>query len=246
MKIRTLKANEIECKIATISEKGCKLLLYKTARTDMDLLDETYGPENWECEYKEIKGNLYCGIRVYFGERSVIKWDCGIESAFGDKEKGEASDAFKRSGFKFGIGRELYTAPFVWIQAKDLNLKQKGNGFTTYDRFSVVEINYNDEREISYLTIKNDKTNKIVYQYGNKPIISKPITTGTIKQINILSEQYAELVGKSVDDVLNVLSEKYQFAKLENLTDDIGQAMCKQLNNWIILQKKKNKESATA
>lgn len=244
--MRLLKANEIECKVATISEKGCQLLLYKTARTDMDLLDETYGPENWECEYKEIKGNLYCGIRVYFGERSVIKWDCGIESAFGDKEKGEASDAMKRAGFKWGIGRSLYSSPFVWVQAKDMNLKPKGNGFTTYDRFSVVEIGYNDEREISHLIIKNDKTNKIVYQYGNKPVELKPITSGTIKQVNILAGQYAKMVKKSVDDVLNVLSEKYQFAKLESLTDDIGQAMCKQLNNWIILQNKKNKEKGNA
>lgn len=244
--MRLLKANEIECKVATISEKGCQLLLYKTARTDMDLLDETYGPENWECEYKEIKGNLYCGIRVYFGERSVIKWDCGIESAFGDKEKGEASDAMKRAGFKWGIGRSLYSSPFVWVQAKDLNLTKKGNGFTTYDRFSVVEIDYNEEREISYLTIKNDKTNKIVYQFGNKQVKSKPITTGTIKQINILAEQYAELANKHLEDVMNVLSEKYHFAKLETLTDNVGLTICKQLNNWIVLQNKKNKESATA
>ena len=246
MKIRTLKANEIECKVATISEKGCQLLLYKTARTDMDLLDETYGPENWECEYKEIKGNLYCGIRVYFGERSVIKWDCGIESAFGDKEKGEASDAMKRAGFKWGIGRSLYSSPFVWVQAKDMNIIKKGNGFTTYDRFSVVDINYNDEREISYLTIKNDKTNKIVYQFGNKQVKSKPITSSTINQVNILAEQYAELVSKSVEDVLNVLSEKYQFATLNTLTDDVGQSMIKQLNNWITLQKRKNKEKGNA
>ena len=63
--IRLLKADEIECKVSTINTKGCSLLLYKTARTDMDLLDEVYGAMNWECEYKEIKGNMYCGISVY-------------------------------------------------------------------------------------------------------------------------------------------------------------------------------------
>ena len=44
--IRTLKANEIECRIGTINEKGCSLLLYKDARVDMRLLDEVFGPMN--------------------------------------------------------------------------------------------------------------------------------------------------------------------------------------------------------
>ena len=171
--MRLLDTKEIECKVSTISDKGCQLLLYKTARTDMDLLDETYGSENWECEYTEIKGNLYCGIRVYFGERSAIKWDCGIESEFGDKEKAEASDAFKRAGFKWGIGRELYTTPFIWVQAKDINLVQKGNKYTTYDKFSVEEIDYNSNREIVKLKIKNDKNNKIVYIYDAKKYDAK-------------------------------------------------------------------------
>ena len=59
---RDLKANEIECKVSTINEDGLTLLLYKTARTDMQLLDETVGPYNWKCDYKEIKNNMYCGI----------------------------------------------------------------------------------------------------------------------------------------------------------------------------------------
>lgn len=232
-KIRTLKANEIECKIATISEKGCKLLLYKTARVDMDLLDETYGPENWECEYKEIKGNLYCGIRVYFGERSVIKWDCGVESTFGDKEKGEASDAFKRSGFKFGIGRELYTAPFIWIQAKDMHLKPKSKGFETYDHFSIVEIDYNIDREISYLTIKNDRTGNIVYTYGkpNKKQI-KPQDELTNK-IKLLIKQYSNVSKISMKDICDDLMLRYSFEKIENLTDEIKQEICNDILNRI-------------
>lgn len=164
--IRPLKANEVECKVGKITEKGCQLLLYKTARTDMDLLDETFGAENWECEYKEIKGNLFCGIRVYFGDRSIIKWDCGIESAFGDKEKGEASDAMKRAGFKWGIGRGLYTAPFIWIKAGDVHIEQRKDKLITFDRFSVAAIEYNEDHEITFLKIKNDTAKKIVYQYG--------------------------------------------------------------------------------
>ena len=237
--IRPLKANEIECKVGKVTENGCQLLLYKTARTDMDLLDETFGAENWECEYKEIKGNLYCGIRIYFGERSVIKWDCGIESAFGDKEKGEASDAMKRAGFKWGIGRSLYTAPFIWINAADVKLTKKDKYFTTFDRFSVAEIEYNENHEITYLKIKNDSAKKFVYQYGNPGL--KLITNGTVKQINLLATQYAELAQKTPNDIYDVLKERYQFTMIENLSDHAGLDICKQLTDWIVRTKQKHK-----
>ena len=80
-KPRLLSADEIEVKVKKVTEKGVVALLYKTARVDMDILDETYGPENWQDDYKEIKGNLYCGI----GINEVWKWDCGIESREDDE-----------------------------------------------------------------------------------------------------------------------------------------------------------------
>ena len=165
MKIRLLEANDIECKVKQISEKGLVLLLYKTARTDMDLLDEVFGADNWQCDYKEIKGNLYCGIGVRFSQESpfVWKWDCGIESrqdGDGNQKKGEASDAFKRSGFKWGIGRELYTAPFIWIPAEKFNMAKNRTGKpATYDTFQVEKIAYKD-RQISGLSIRNSNTGK--------------------------------------------------------------------------------------
>lgn len=137
--IRSLSPDEIECKVATVKEgKGITLLLYKTARTDIAILTETFGPMNWQCDYKEIKGNLYCGISVFDESKNtwITKWDCGVESAFGDKEKGEASDACKRSGFKWGIGIELYTAPFIWIPHTKCNIS---NG-KCYDKFAVEKI----------------------------------------------------------------------------------------------------------
>lgn len=245
MKIRTLRANEIEVRVQSISEKGAILLLYKDARCDQKILDETFGPMNWQ--RKHTRDNANCIVSIWDVEKQqwIDKEDTGTESNT-EKEKGLASDSFKRACFNWGIGRELYSSPFIFVKANDINIIKKGNGISTYDRFSVVEIDYNEEREISYLTIKNDKTNKIVYQYGNKPVNQKPITTGTIKQVNVLAKHYADLAKRELDDVMNVLSEKYQFAKLESLTENIGQAMCKQLNNWIILQKKKNKESASA
>lgn len=116
--MRPLRADEIEVRIGQIYEKGVSMLLYKTARTDMQVLDEMYGAMNWQKDYKEIKGNLYCGIGVYDADKDewVWKWDCGTESNT-EREKGEASDAMKRACFNVGggIGRELYTAPFIWL-----------------------------------------------------------------------------------------------------------------------------------
>lgn len=256
MKIRTLMANEIECRVQSITEKGAMLLLYKDARCDQKILDETFGPMNWQ--RKHTRDNANCIVSIWDVEKQqwVEKEDTGTESNT-EKEKGLASDSFKRACFNWGIGRELYTAPFIFVKAEDINIIKRGNGLSTYDRFSVVDIDYNEEREISYLTIKNNKTNKLVYQYGKtklnsstdeikSQIESKSITNGTKSQINILAKQYAELAEKTIDDVMNVLSEKYQFATLDTLTDDVGLSMCKQLNNWIVLQKKKNKEKENA
>lgn len=156
---RLLNAEDIEVKVKKVSDKGVVLLLYKTARTDMDLLDERFGPENWECDYREIKGNLYCGIGVYCGERMVWKWDCGIESrddGEGNQKKGEASDAFKRAGFKWGIGRELYTAPSIFVPAAKVNIQ---DGRKTWDTFRVEKIAY-EGRAISGLSIINNATGK--------------------------------------------------------------------------------------
>lgn len=116
--MRALRVDEIEVRIGQVYEKGVSMLLYKTARTDMAILDEVYGASNWQKDYKEVKGNLYCGIGIWDADKAqwVWKWDCGTESNT-EKEKGEASDAFKRAGFNVGggIGRELYTAPFIWL-----------------------------------------------------------------------------------------------------------------------------------
>lgn len=249
-------ANEIECRVQSITEKGAMLLLYKDARCDQKILDETFGPMNWQ--RKHTRDNANCIVSIWDSEKQqwIEKEDTGTES-YTEKEKGLASDSFKRACFNWGIGRELYTAPFIFVKAEDMNLIKRGNGISTYDRFSVVDIDYNEEREISYLTIKNNKTNKLVYQYGKTNFNSstdetksqnesKNITKGTKSQINILAKQYAELADKSLDDVMDVLSEKYKFATLDTLTDGTGQAMCKQLNNWIVLQKKKNKEKENA
>lgn len=182
VEIRNLRADEIECKVGVAKEKGVSLLLYKTARTDMAILDETFGAENWKCDYKEIKGNLFCTISIWSEEKKewIEKMDCGVESAFGDKEKGESSDAFKRAGFRVGIGRELYTAPFIWIKAGDVDIDKISRGgkdvYTTYDKFEVKSISYDENGNIDQLDIIRSSDKHMVFSMGKK-VVDKPTNT---------------------------------------------------------------------
>ena len=174
VKFRTLGADEIEVKVKQVRQNGLVALLYKTARTDMDILDETVGAENWTNDYREIKGNLYCGIAIKDTNTGewVQKWDCGIESredGEGNEKKGEASDAFKRAGFRWGIGRELYTSPFIWIPGDKAEIKQNQNKFQCYDKFSVEKIAYSEDgRRIVGLAIYNDTKRARAYVWAEQ------------------------------------------------------------------------------
>lgn len=167
---RPLTESEIEVKVKQVKETGVCCLLYKNARTDMELLDETVGPEHWRNDYREIKGNLYASISIDIGgDFWIEKWDCGIESRAddeGNQKKGEASDAFKRAGFRWGIGRALYTAPFIWITPDKCNIR----GTHCYDRFSVEKIKYSDDgKRIVGLAIWNDTARKRAFVWKENP-----------------------------------------------------------------------------
>lgn len=165
-RIRTLRADEIECRIGTINEKGLSLLLYKDARADMKILDEVFGPMNWQRKHEVIGGSLYCTVSLWDGEKKqwISKMDVGTES-YTEKTKGEASDSFKRACVNTGIGRELYTIPFIWIGAGKVRIEKKSDGkFYTQDKFMVREISYNEEnRVITGLVIVNRDGN-VVYE----------------------------------------------------------------------------------
>lgn len=160
-----LKAEDIECRIQKITKEGAVLLLYKTARVDMRILDEVYGEMNWQRHHEVVNGNLFCTISVWDSEKSqwVSKQDVGTESN-AEAEKGQASDAFKRAGFAWGIGRELYDAPFIFIYAP----------VDKYDRFTVKEIKYSKtERKFTSLVIV-DKNGKERYRLnGTKTDLQK-------------------------------------------------------------------------
>lgn len=161
-----LTADQIECRVSMCKQNGLSLLLYKTARTDADILDKVIGPYNWQNDFKLVDGVLYGGIGIYDSgmERWIWKWDAGVESNT-EAEKGRASDAFKRAGFKFGIGRELYSAPFIWIPDKYCKIeKTDRGGFKCNDRFSVKDIGYDEKEHINRLEITNGS--KTVYTLG--------------------------------------------------------------------------------
>ncbi len=167
--IRLLRADEIECRVSTINEKGMSLLLFKDARVDQRILDETFTPFGWKRTHQCIDGNLYCTVEIWDKEKRqwIAKQDVGTTS-HSEKEKGQASDSFKRACFNWGLGRELYTAPFIWVPATKANIQKKDNRYTTSDRFSVLSIGYNEQKEISALVIINQNEQK-VFELKQKP-----------------------------------------------------------------------------
>lgn len=184
-KFRTLRADELDCRVGTCNDKGFSLLLYKDARCDQNVLDETVGKENWQRDHKEVKGNLFCGVSIWDESKKqwITKWDCGVESNT-EKEKGEASDSFKRACFNWGIGRELYTAPFIYIKG-NTEKNSKGNLVPTFRRMEVESIGY-EEGKITYLVICGD--GQPIFTY------SQPQATGRSKaQAKQSAEQHDEL-----------------------------------------------------
>lgn len=166
-KFRDLKANEIEVRIATVNEKGITLLLYKDARCDMNILDETVGTTGWQ--RKHTRDNANCIVSIWDDEKKqwIEKEDTGTES-YTEKEKGQASDSFKRACFNWGIGRELYTSPFIWISKENCNICQYNGKFTCRDKFYVEAIEIKD-KVITGLAIKNmNKENKRVFIHKTK------------------------------------------------------------------------------
>lgn len=183
--IRTLRADEIECRVGTISGKGLSLLLYKDARADQRILDEVFGPLGWKRSHQVIDGKLYCTVEVWDEEKSqwVSKQDVGTAS-YSEAEKGQASDSFKRACVNWGIGRELYTAPFIWIPANKVKIECQVQGknekYYTHERFSVASIGYDENRSVVTLVIVNAKHHPVY--------ILRPLESGTIGIGNGLDE----------------------------------------------------------
>lgn len=222
-----LKAEDIECRMQKITDKGAVLLLYKTARVDMRILDEVYGEMNWQRHHEVINGNLFCTISVWDSEKSqwVSKQDVGTESN-AEAEKGQASDAFKRAGFAWGIGRELYDAPFIFIHAP----------VDKYDRFTVKEIKYSKtERKFTSLVIV-DKDGKERFRLtGTKterPKAKEP-TDKERRQKGIAAISELVKKHKAEQPFADWLKDTMKVESLDGLTVEQLGAVYKGFKKWI-------------
>ena len=223
-KFRLLNADEIECRIAQVKPNYITLLLYKTARTDANLLDETVGEENWENDFKIVDGVLYGGIGIHTDNGTIWKWDAGTESNT-EAEKGRASDAFKRAGFKWGIGRELYTAPFIKITSGKCEIKDG----KCYEKFEVSEIAYNEKREIVKLVIINSASRVEVFRMDEK--ITADYSKEASKKITKKEAQILAGVAEKKNVPVENVAKFYHKTKLEDLTNEEYADALQRFNN---------------
>lgn len=209
---RDLTADEIEVRVASVTPKGVSLLLYKDARVDQNILDETVTPWNWMRSHSRDNANCTVSIWDESKKQWISKEDTGVES-FTEKEKGLASDSFKRACFNWGIGRELYTAPFIWVKKEDCTKhEQKDGKWKCGDSFVVDSISIKDKRIVD-ISIKNVKTKQIVYSMNgySQPKQEAPIqVTPSVNPMSPREQLIARL------SVLNI--NVHAYAKANNLT----------------------------
>ena len=167
---KPLSISDIDFRIQNINKGGyATILAYKDARVDMNRLDEVVGAENWQRDHKEIHGVVYCGVGISVRQGSVVwKWDAGSES-FTDKQKGEASDSFKRACFNWGIGRELYDYPVIQVKLEqdEYTVDSNGKAKATWN-LKLKEwrwLSQFSDGKLNLLAAK-DQNNKVRYQYG--------------------------------------------------------------------------------
>ena len=194
LEFRTLKPNEIELRVGSVSDKGATLLLYKDARCDMAILDETVGATNWQ--RKHVRENKNCIVSIWDDDKRqwVEKEDTGTEN-FMEKEKSLASDSFKRACTNWGIGRELYTAPFIFLYCSTQQ-KRDGRGYELVEKYLfndcyVSEITYDDNRCIENLVIC-DKNGKEMWVQRKKENKAKDIAKTEKEIIEELREAAKE------------------------------------------------------
>lgn len=234
MKFRTLKASEIDCRIQSIGQNktgavGTTILLYKDARVDMNILDETVGTMNWQREHSVVNGNLYCTISIWdeVKKQWISKSDVGTESNT-EKEKGQASDSFKRAGFNWGIGRELYSAPFVYIQLDKSEYIERNGKLTSNAKFKVKDIAYDENRNIVRLVVVDSK-GKVRYTFGEN---TQPQTQETVYNWQTLKAR-ATQGGISEDDLKHYLKETLKVNESKDMTQELYQ----QAFNWVNAQR---------
>uniref|UniRef100_UPI003FEDDF39 hypothetical protein n=1 Tax=Eubacterium sp. TaxID=142586 RepID=UPI003FEDDF39 len=209
---RELRADEIQVRVAMAKPNGVSLLLYKDARCDMKILNETVGKQNWQRKHYECKGNLFCSVGIKCGDEWIWKDDCGTEGNY-EKEKSESSDSFKRACFSWSIGLALYSSPFIWVKSDDCNITTDHNGKPTCnDHFIVKHIAY-ENGVITQLCIYDEKTKKDCFKFGYARAQSAP--KGQLKKDVERLTQLAESKGVAIEK----LCHKYKVTSLVELSD---------------------------
>lgn len=194
IKIRTLRPEEIELKSQTVRENGAMFALYKDSRVDMNILDEAFGTLGWKNTHEVIDGKTFCTISIWDSDKkewvtksNVGSLDANNGAGTSVKVKGEISDSFKRAATVVGIGRELYTAPMIWIGSDKIEIKKSAKGTCFVNTpLRVADIAYDETRRICFLKIAKARDGQIVYSYGQRPQ-AQAQTTQT--QANRQSEQ---------------------------------------------------------
>ena len=231
--VRLLRADEIECRVSTINERGLSLLLFKDARVDQKILDETFTPFGWKRSHQIIDGNLYCTVEIWDSEKCqwIAKQDVGTTS-YSEKEKGQASDSFKRACFNWGVGRELYTAPFIWIGAVHATIQKKGRQDTGNQQNTGGKPDEGQEAECKEEPSRETGSReKAGQELGNR---QKPEENWITDMQKTVLEQELNRTGVPVENVL----ARYKIHKLEQMTPEI---YTKALSG---LKKTKTKEAA--
>lgn len=168
LNFRTLNADEIECK-ATIVKRDIEVSLHSKAHTCTRILNETVGELDWEKEY--TNGNKNCIVRIWDSDKNrfVSKEDCGGPLTEIDGHKGQASNGFKRvCALGWGLGIELYSQPTILLPQTDENITYDEKGVATIiERYSVKEIEYNDNKQIVRCVIV-DSHGDVVYDGPNE------------------------------------------------------------------------------
>lgn len=225
-----LTSEDIEVKVKQCTKSGVLLLLYKTSRTDAKILDEAVGPMNWTCEYKEIKGNLFCGIGIREKEDQdfVWKWDCGIESDQNDgmEKKAESSDAFKRACSRLGIGRELYSSPKIWASIPTVERGEKYFLANRNASYVITNISYNEEtRKIIELEISDADSGDVVYSWTlptSGAVAKKMVNTLDQKEVKEIFEEKPAPKQEAKEEPKAAPAATVNTQSLKTLVSEIG------------------------
>jgi hypothetical protein len=158
----------------TCGQYSAIMVGYIDARDVQDLLDEVCQPQNWQCEFYALKDRIFCKIGILLNGQWVWKSDCGHESHI-EKEKGEASDAFKRAAVHWGIGRFLYTLPELRLRTA----QHKGKWYPAIDGKII-----RDKERLSVICSELVKVKtsggRIIAEDG-EPLDAEPIESSTPK-----------------------------------------------------------------